>query len=707
MIVHKMGAKVKALTVTNHSLRRVNSAMSVTAFTGVIFSVVTLLGCRTQQNFPQGVYKPAQPQEFIPAPSTLDDRLELADLSALNAEPAGAHGFVRASLGHFVDDRSSRLRFFGVNLTGVACLPDHDTALRLARHFRKLGINAVRLRDLDAPGVLLTTDGQLAPEALAQLDHFTAVLKAEGIYFSLVLHASGGYANLPVEVQARFPRGNVLDRFHPLLLQAQRDLARRLLSHRNSETQLEYRAEPALLYVELNHEDTLFPSAAGSPDDVPAEFRAELEKGYAPWIAQRTAEGLRAPGPAEEEAKAELPTFRGSPSARADFARYLREVERTNVLSLTTFVRSELGLRSMLINSQASFGGLAGVLREAELSDFIDMHGYWSESERSQVTHADLGSLGRLASYRVFGKPFVISEFANAKAGASSSYPAEMFPLMIGIAGLQDWDALFAFAYADHKREYEPTHLNGVFDLAGHPAKLAFLSTAAAAFRGGLVAPATSRVELEVPEQPSDLPYGDDALPSLWGNHGVPLALAAVRQLGITLHAGSGDVTAERSARANGTLGSDTGELLWKPQGDHARFSIDTPALAAVCGFVANSALDFRDASFEFHDFAPGFACASLVSLDGAPIRSARRLLFTVAGFARNALLPGTAPPIEVSSVQYVPVTVTLTRDTWRAFALDAYRAPMQPIAVDNAARSKISTPSLDQHPAQSYAFIR
>ena len=67
------------------------------------------------------------------------------------------------SLGHFVDDRGSRLRFFGVNLSGIACLPDRDTALRLARHFRKLGFNAVRLHGLDGPGVLLTADGQIAP----------------------------------------------------------------------------------------------------------------------------------------------------------------------------------------------------------------------------------------------------------------------------------------------------------------------------------------------------------------------------------------------------------------------------------------------------------------------------------------------------------------------------------------------------------------
>ncbi|HYP99988.1 MAG TPA: hypothetical protein VER96_15035 [Polyangiaceae bacterium] len=649
----------------------------------------------------------AEPEFFTPVPSKIDARDALTDLSSLNAEPAGAHGFVRASLGHFVDDRASRLRFFGVNLSGVACLPDRETAPRLARHFRKLGINAVRFRDLDAPGVLLAPDGQLVPAALAQLDHFTAALKAEGIYFSLVLHASNGYANLSVEAQQRFPQGKVLDRFHPPLLEAQREFARALLSHRNVETLLEYRAEPALLYVELSHEDTIFPSSVGNPDDVPAEFRAELEKGYTPWIAQRTAEGLRAPGPADEEAKAELPTFQGSPSARADYAQYLRELERTNVLSLSHFVRGELGLRSMLLNTQASFGGLAGVLREAELSDFIDMHGYWSDRKQSQINSPDLGSLGRLASYRVFGKPFVVSEFASAEGQgfSTSRYPAEMWPLMIGIAGLQDWDALFAFAYADQKRDYEPSHINGAFDLAGHPVKLAFLSTAAAAFRRGLVGPGSTRLELSVPEQPSALPYTEDALPVLWGSHGVPSSLVAVHQLGITIRPGSGDVTAGHAPKGSNLLGSDTGELLWKPQGDHARFSIDTPALAAVCGFLANSVLDFHDTSFEFHTFAPGFACASLISLDGTPIRSARRLLFTVAGRAINDTWPNTKPPVEVARAQIVSATVTLPRDAWRAVALDASHAPGHPITVENATVSKITTDHQD--PALSYAFTR
>ncbi len=437
--------------------------------------------------------------------------------------------------------------------------------------------------------------------------------------------------------------------FHGPFLAAQRAFARALLDHVNPNTQRKYSDEPALLYVELNHEDSIFPSEASSTDDLPPSYRAELAQGYAAWLSERTAAGLRAPRPADEEAAGGLPTFHDSPSARADYAHYLADTELSAVKALTTFLRGELGLHSMLIDSQASYGGLAGVLREAKVSDFVDLHGYWglardaapgSLQNTPQVTAPDAGALGRLASYRVFGKPFTVSEFALP---AASDYAVEMFPLTVGIAGLQDWDALFAYAYADGKPEYEPERINGVFDLAGHPVKLAFVTMAASAFRRGLVAPARSRIELSVPEQPSELPFTDHALPGLWTEQGVPASAAALHELGITLHPGSGQIQVSDAVLTAGTLASDTGQLLWERTGAHPRFSIDAPALKLVCGRVAQIALQFEGVSFEFSDFAGGYACASLLALDDQPIESSRRLLLTVAGRARNTGGPGAA----------------------------------------------------------------
>ena len=688
-----------------------------------------MLGCHAQQKFPAAALAPnstAPKFEFFESkPSGLDDTPTFTDLSSLNAEAAGAHGFIHAERGHFIDERGTRLRIFGVNLSGAACLPDHATASRLARHFRKLGFNAVRLHALDAPGALLTKDYQLAPDALERLDHFGAELKAQGLYFSFELHAASAYPGLEGAALAGFPQGKVLDRFHAPFLEAQRVMARALLGHVNPETQRKYSDEPALLYVELNDEDSIFPSWAGSTDDLPPGYRAELAQGYAAWLAERTADGLRAPRPADEEAEGGLPTFHDSASARADYAQYLAATEQHAASALAGFIRSELGLHSMLIDSQASFGGLAGVLREAKVSDFVDMHGYWDQphdsghgqgqfahwpiQNASQVAAADGGTLSMLGSYRVFGKPFTVSEFA---VPAPSDYAVESFPLLVGIAGLQDWDGLFAYAYADQKAEYEPDHVNGVFDLAGHPAKLAFVTMAASAFRRGLVAPGQSRVELVVPEQPNQLPFAENALPTLWAEQGVPASAVALRQLGITLHPGSGEISASDTLSVSGTLGSDTGQLLWERAGAHPRFSIDAPALKLVCGRVANSVLQFEGARFEFADFAGGYACASLLALDDQPIASSRRLLLTVAGRAQNAHRTesrdsgsssdlGTGPAL----AQYVPLTVALPPAAFRAAALDPSGAPSQALTVATASESKLTTTA--QGAALSYALTR
>lgn len=679
-----------ARSATHHSRSEVRSATlaapsracALLALGGAIS-----LACHTQPKVATTAALPSL-ELFDPGRASLDDSPSFSDLSSLNGEAAGSHGFVRVSAGHFSDDRGARLRFFGVNLTGSAALPAPAEATPLARHLRRLGFNAVRLVGIDGEDALLK-NGAFAPEALDRLDFFSSQLKAQGIYFCFSLHAASGFPALEAQAFSRFPQAKVLDRFQPNIIAAEREFAKALLGHLNPKTGLRYADDPALLYVELSREDTLFPSRWGSPDDLPSSFRAELGQGYAAWLAQRTAEGLRSPGPADEEAKGELPNFAATPNARADYAQYLRFVERNTVEQLSTFLRQELGLQSMLINSQANFGGLAGVLREAELSDFIDVHGFWPDSDapssapaesaplhdRTQISATSAAAFARLAGYRVSGKPFVVSEFGSA---APSQYAAEMFPLLIGSAGFQDWDAVFAYAYADQKRDYEPKRIRGAFDIAGHPAKLAFVPMAASAFRRGLVSKGLGRVELSVPTQPSELPFAEDALPELWAEHGVSASAAIVHQLGVQLRPGAGPIEATSSIPKSSIFGSDTGELLWDPLSPHERFSIDAPALKLVCGRIANSSLAFKGVRLEVRDFAPGFACVSLLSLDEQPIASARRLLLNVVGLAQNASGPDHGNDAGPALAQYVPISVTLPADRWSVRALDANGSPIR-----------------------------
>jgi len=90
------------------------------------------------------------PEHWFPFPARgIDAPNGLVDLGALNGAPAGAHGFIHPSGGHFVDGAGQRVRFFGVDCTATACFPTHDVATRAAAHLRRLGVNVVRLHFMD------------------------------------------------------------------------------------------------------------------------------------------------------------------------------------------------------------------------------------------------------------------------------------------------------------------------------------------------------------------------------------------------------------------------------------------------------------------------------------------------------------------------------------------------------------------------------
>ena len=60
-------------------------------------------------------------------------------------------------------------------------------------------------------------------------------------------------------------------------------------------------------------------------------------------------------------------------------------------------------------------------------------------------------------------------------------------------AALQDWDAIYAFAYA-HTGNWNARHVQGFFDIGQHPTKMATLPAAVALFMRGDVKPAQQQV---------------------------------------------------------------------------------------------------------------------------------------------------------------------------------------------------------------------
>lgn len=827
------------------------------------------------------------PQHWFPFPARgISAANGLVDLSALNDAPAGARGFIRASGGHFVDEAGMRARFFGVDCTATACFPTHEVATRAAAHFRRLGVNLVRFHFMDkgtAPiGLLIQKSDALDPGQLDRLDFFVAELAKNGVYANINLHVARRYPGLDGVAAQRFEFGKMLDRFYPPFIESQKVYARALLTHVNPYTGHPYTAEPAVLCVEMNNENSALPFWAGNLDDLPEPYAGELRRRWNVWLQGRykSTARLRAAwgGDAKSAPKeilknadlsagtdgwtfesagvptrgevvpienggralrfsaarrgtaswhlqfyrAHLPlvegesyhlgfrvraprdvvgpdgaipparnletlailavpdwrniglsrmialtpawqridiTFRpqgtiagegrlnfglrnmpgvveiadlsltagaapvklaagetleeatiplvhgesGSPAGE-DFLRFLADTDRQTAHTLATFIRQELGLRSLLVDTQASYGGLEGLRREIADSDFIDMHAYWQHPDfaagwsqlrfhidnTSQVAAPDGGALGSLAVYRVGGKPFTVSEY---NIPAPNDYASEALPMYASIASLQDWDAIYAYTYLDFSARWDADHLLGFFDLAGNPAALSFLPVAALTFRKRLVVPAPAVDQLPLPATREKAPplVGEGALAKLWTSAGLPPSLLSSRRLEIV------SPTKQAPAKRSGTKEA-AGQIVWNAGPPAPTFTVDAPALRVAAGRIAGTAFNLGDVHLAVGDLPRGDASIALVALDGLPLSRSKEMLLVAVARVENSGMKWNAERTGLTSwghgpavAEFVPLTVTLPWPQLRAERLDPAGGVAAPLAVTAEAGGRSS----------------
>jgi hypothetical protein len=826
------------------------------------------------------------PEHWFPFPAGgVNAPTGLVDLGALDGTPAGAGGFVRASGGHFVDGSGQRIRFFGVDCTATACFPTHEVATRAAAHLRRMGVNLVRLHFMDkgtAPiGLLLYKSDELDPRQLDRLDYFIAELAKNGIFVNINLHVGRRYPGLEGPAAQRFEFGKMLDRFYPPFLEAQKTYARALLTHVNAYTGRAYVAEPAVLCVEMNNENTALPFWAGSLDELPEPYAGELGKQWNAWLRARyrstarlraawggdapaaakeiltnadlaagtggwtfesagvptrgevvsvesggralrfaaerrgtaswhlqfyrahlpLAEGesyhlafrARAPrdvagaagpipparnlevtamlavpdwrnigmartialtpawqrveiafrpertiagegrlnfslrnlpgvveiadltltagaapvklGPHETIEQATIPLVHGESGSPAgeDFLRFLADTDRRTSQTMATFIRRDLGLRSLLVDTQASYGGLEGLRRELATSDFIDMHAYWQHPDfpagwnklrfhienTTQVAAADGGALASLATYRVADKPFTVSEY-NVPAPNDSA--SEMLPMYAAIGALQDWDAIYAYTYLDFSSDWNADHLLGFFDLAGNPGKLAFLPVAALAFRRPLVPRASSVATLTLPAPDEKEPplVGEGALAKLWTAAGLPPSLVSSRRMELTTRP---DRARAKADRAKGDPTTTPGVIRWDAGAPHPTFTVDAPAWRVAAGKIAGATLDLGDVRVSIGELPRGDAAIALVALDALPLATSKEILLVAAARVENVGMRWNGDRTGLTSwghgpavAEYVPLTVTLPWRPARAERLDPTGAPAATLPVSEDA---------------------
>ncbi|MHC4095037.1 MAG: carbohydrate binding domain-containing protein [Planctomycetota bacterium] len=156
-----------------------------------------------------------------------------------------------------------RVRLWGVNLSFGANLPKQEDAPYIAARLAAAGVNAIRCHHMDTArwprGLWNTKDGKtIEPEALERLDYFIDQLARRGIYVNINLHVGrvhSQYLDLP---KANRQYDKISNIFTPALIDAQKKFARELLTHVNRYRKVRYADDPAVAFVEITNENSLF-----------------------------------------------------------------------------------------------------------------------------------------------------------------------------------------------------------------------------------------------------------------------------------------------------------------------------------------------------------------------------------------------------------------------------------------------------------------
>ncbi len=247
-------------------------------------------------------------------------------LTPQNATPAQANEQITIRDDQFIlKNTGEPIHFWGTNLCFSGCFPEHETADRIAQRMATLGINIVRFHHFDQrrfPGGIWHRDSpgesrrenednfahtDLDPESLDRLDYFIAALKKRGIYTNLNLKVSRIFSpdydgpDYPRPDPAKneiYPKkGKGFDQFYTPAITAQKDYARRLLTHKNPYTGHTYATDPAIAIVEINNENgILWAWNYKILDRIPSRFIDELATRWNTWLRNRysTTDALRA-----------------------------------------------------------------------------------------------------------------------------------------------------------------------------------------------------------------------------------------------------------------------------------------------------------------------------------------------------------------------------------------------------------------------------
>lgn len=475
-------------------------------------------------------------QDWLPfAPE--DDKFgpSIIDLRHLNEKFAGENGRILARNGQFVHEKNRQaVRFWAVN-GPPSSVKDPADLRKVARGLAKRGVNMVRIH-----GAVFKQDGEVDPEKVQHVIDIVEAMKSEGIYthasiyFPLWFRPKAELEWLPGYNGQKHPFATLM--FNDKFQEKYRSWWTALLTTPGQRSGRTLADEPALMGAEIQNEDSFF-FWTFNEQNIPDPQLRILEKQFGEWLARKhgsietalkswNSPALKRDAPGEGRvAFRPLWNMANERTARdRDTVAFLLETQTKFYERSSAHLRS-LGFKGLICASNWATASpeVFGPLEKLSYTtgDFIDRHGYFQnfhKGENAEWSIRDGHLYADRSAYRFEAaepgkprsivhpamdphyddKPSMISETTWTRP---NRYRSEAPLYLAAYGALQESDAIVHFAFDGAGWNVKPNFWMQPWTLMS-PAMMGQFPAAALIYRQGLVAPGeiVARVHLGRPE---------------------------------------------------------------------------------------------------------------------------------------------------------------------------------------------------------------
>ena len=604
-----------------------------------------------------------------------DNSDSLVNMSFLLDAPAGKGGHVRAEQGHLVKPNGERFRIWGINFTGSACFPSKDDAPIVSEHLARFGINCVRFHFLDSnwSGSLFIKGRDdtraLDKQQLNKLDYFIAELKKRGIYTNINLNVGRTYRKGDgVKDYEYLGFAKVVNYFDEHIQMLHKEYAQQLLTHYNPYTNSEYRHEPAIVIVEIVNENSIVEAwfsdrllgrnkrkRPGTWTDITAWYADQLTNKYNAWLRARLSKTELNELSKMADVKDDEPIprlrkdeFNAAPEKRFHLeATFYMELERNYFDSMYQYLKSELGVKSLIVGTSDHNHWKSGypLLSSTSRLDVVDGHVYWQHPHyltdpktkrrtfsipNTPMVNDPLNStVVQLSRSAVEGKPYTVSETNHP---FPNEYACEGIGILAAYAAFNDWDGVFFHEFDTRAYDSGEARISGHFRICRDPVKMTNLAVCALMFLRGDVQQAIKTIPRSYSFQQvrQSIRYPSSQRPYFTPGFSPSIALRHTTRIASF----NADPQQYPIVAVENPIVSDTGELYWyNSEQRKGLVTIETEKSQALIGFLRDNNKELKNLSAKVEN---DFCSIILTSLNTESISKTRSMLLVATARSAN-----------------------------------------------------------------------